>query len=210
MTNTTYKPNLGGLEGADAICQAQADAANLKGRYMASATFSKSSFAKTIALARGELMPAVASIGYPADGSRAEDRIRQHAGSDVRLPAEKLFFEGTFSRPMNATEPYADALEAVRWAPSASNKQPWRIVHTETGWHFFLERTKGYGKGSLIYTLMRLADLQRVDIGIAMCHFELVARKMGLDGAWVVDAPSVASEGREYTATWRAAKPTPS
>lgn len=169
-------------------------------------TFTRSRFARKISLARGELMPAVAAIGHPADGNREEDGVRRRAGSDHRLAPEALFFEGTFGTPLRDGGAYAAALEAVRWAPSASNRQPWRIVRTETGWHFFLERTRGYGKGSLVYTLMRLADLQRVDIGIAMCHFELKARENGLDGSWVVSAPSVAADGREYTATWRPAR----
>jgi hypothetical protein len=160
-----------------------------------------------MSLSRNEIMPAVASVGHAANGARAEDRIRRRAGSNFRLPAEALFFDGNFGKPisMEAAGLYADALEAVRWAPSASNKQPWRIVRSKTGWHFYLERTKGYGKGSLIFTLMRMADLQRVDLGIAMSHFELVAIELGLLGSWVQDDPLVASEGREYTVTWRPA-----
>jgi nitroreductase len=90
-------------------------------------------------------------------------------------------------------------------APSASNKQPWRIVRRGRDWHFYLQRTKGYGKGSAIFVMLRLADLQRVDLGIAMCHFELAARELGLEGAWALDEPAVGPLGRgvEYTATWR-------
>ena len=170
-------------------------------------TFSKSRFAKKIALARNELMPAVASVGYIKEGCQAQDRIRRLARSSHRLPSEALFCEGSFGKPVpeGGAGPYVDALEMVRWAPSASNKQPWRIVHTEGGWHFYLERTKGYGKGSLVYSLLRLADLQRVDLGIAMCHFELVARERGLAGSWVLAEPNISlpSERTQYTATWR-------
>jgi nitroreductase len=170
-------------------------------------TFSKSRFAKSIVLTPDELLPAVASVGYGVDGSRDKDRVRRSAGSNFRLPAESLFFEGGFDKPISkaVAGPLADVLEAVRWAPSASNKQPWRLVRTDAGWHFYLERTKGYGKGSLVFRMMRLPDLQRTDIGIAMCHFELVARELGIAGSWVVDEPSVASGEREYTATWRPA-----
>ncbi len=88
--------------------------------------------------------------------------------------------------------------------PSATNKQPWRIVRGGDAWHFYLRRTKGYGKGSLAFKALRIADLQRVDMGIAMCHFELVAREAGLDGRWVVDDPGLdVPDGVEYTATWR-------
>ena len=91
-------------------------------------------------------------------------------------------------------------------APSATNKQPWRIVRAGLDWHFLLRRTKGYGKGSPVFKLLRIADLQRIDLGIAMCHFALVARECGLDGRWVVDdpGPALPDHGVEYTATWRA------
>ena len=48
-------------------------------------------------------------------------------------------------------------------------------------------------------------------MGIALCHFELVARETGLGGAWVVEDPGLvaAGSGCEYTATWRPAPPMP-
>jgi nitroreductase len=97
-------------------------------------------------------------------------------------------------------------LEAVRWSPSASNKQPWRIVRVGEDWHFYLQRTRGYGKGSLLFAALRLADLQRVDMGIAMCHFELAAHELGLAGNWAVEQPGIElpDPATEYTATWRA------
>jgi len=172
-------------------------------------SFSKSGFARKFALAEDELMPAVAAVGYPEEGSFARDRIRKMAGSNFRRPPEELFFDGAFGAPLSpaAAGAYSGPLETVRWAPSASNRQPWRVVRTESGWHFHLARTKGYGKGTLTFTVLRMADLQRVDMGIAMCHFELAAREAGLDGGWVFEDPGVAAPqaGVEYTATWRPA-----
>jgi hypothetical protein len=173
-------------------------------------TFSKSGFARKISPAAGELMPAVAALGHAADGSLEKDRIRRMAGSNSRRPAEELFFENAFGSPLSplGAGPYAAALEAVRWAPSASNRQPWRVVRTDAGWHFHLARTKGYGKGTLLFTVLRLADLQRIDLGIALCHFELAAREASLDGSWVIEDPGLAppGAGTEYTATWRPAR----
>lgn len=170
-------------------------------------TFSKSGFARRIALARNEVMPAVAAVGYADDASFAKDRLRRMAGSNFRRPPDELFFDGSFATPLALTGAgsYATPLEAVRWAPSASNRQPWRVVRTAAGWHFHLARTRGYGKGTLVFTVLRLADLQRVDLGIAMCHFELAAREAGMEGAWVVDDPEVAAAqtALEYIATWR-------
>jgi hypothetical protein len=49
-----------------------------------------------------------------------------------------------------------------------------------------------------------MVDLQRVDMGIAMSHFELTANELGLDGRWEVDesARHKPDEWVEYTASW--------
>jgi len=172
-------------------------------------SFTKSSFARKIGAARDEIVPAVVAVGYPADGSRGH-WIRERAGSDHRLPHDRLFFEDVLDRPLllSAAGEWADALEAVRRAPSASNKQPWRLVRSGRIWRFYLQRTKGYGKGTVTFTLMRTADLQRVDMGIAICHFDLVARERGLVGRWLVEqpAPDAGRPDVEYTAS-RIAEP---
>jgi nitroreductase len=170
-------------------------------------TFTKSSFAVRMGgLERDEVMPAVVSLGRIGDDGT--ERIREREAGSRRLPAAALFFEERFGAPLDvdSVDGYASVLEGVRMAPSASNKQPWRIVRRGNAWHFFLQRTRGYGKGSALFRVLRLADLQRVDLGIAMCHFELAARELGLAGDWVVDEPDIAmpDAGAEYTATWRA------
>jgi hypothetical protein len=90
----------------------------------------------------------------------------------------------------------------VRLGPSASNRQPWRIIRDGNDWHFYLRRTPGYGERNT--SLLKLADLQRVDMGIAMCHFELTARELGLSGEWkhvkqLIEKPD---EQIEYIITW--------
>ncbi len=174
-------------------------------------TFSKSSFARKVAATPREVVPAVTAVGYIAEGGKSRDRIRKRAGSDLRLPWESLFFDEGFEEPLTRERAgcHAEQLEMIRLAPSASNKQPWRIVRIGAVWHFFLQRTKGYGKGSLLFRLLHLADLPRVDMGIAMCHFELTARELGLPGRWVIDDPRIAKpdETTEYTASWRTALP---
>jgi nitroreductase len=168
-------------------------------------SFTKSSFAKKISATSTETIPAVTAVGYIAGNDNIRGQIRKRAGAQHRLPKEELFFDRIFGNPINEENigMYADVLKMVRWAPSASNKQPWRLVRNGNAWHFYLQRTKGYGKGSLIFNLLRLADLQRVDMGIAMCHFELAAHELGLQGSWVIDEPKLTMpEGTEYTVTW--------
>jgi hypothetical protein len=167
-------------------------------------TFTKSRFAARIGVRKDEQMPAVVATGVPAGRPYAPDQIsRRVAGSDHRLPWEALFFDSQFSQPLTpqGAGAYAPALEMVRLGPSASNKQPWRIVRQGQSWHFFIQRSPSYGR---TLRLARLADMPRLDIGIALCHFELTARELGLAGAWQVTAPDVPllPAHTEYTATW--------
>ena len=74
----------------------------------------------------------------------------------------------------------------LRLAPSASNKQPWRVVSFNQAWRFYLQRTPGYSDDP-IKRMLGLCDLQRVDMGIAMCHFELAAQSLKLKGKWEVE-----------------------
>ena len=168
--------------------------------------FTKSSFAKRISAVTAEIVPAVAAVGYAAENNRARDRLRRMARSDTRLPWDALFFREGFATPLvEATAGhYATPLAMVRLAPSASNRQPWRVVRDGSAYHFYLQRTPGYGRGTLPFTLLGLADLQRVDIGIAMCHFALTARELGLAGEWTVRQPSLPAPGDtgEYVVTW--------
>jgi len=56
----------------------------------------------------------------------------------------------------------------------------------------------------LTFALLRLADLQRVDMGIAMSHFELTAQELGLKGKWLVQEPEIDKPDSltEYVASW--------
>jgi nitroreductase len=168
-------------------------------------TFTKSRFARRFGIRDGEELPAAVSVGYPSEQPTAIEAVsRRYADSHNRLPWEDLFFDGDFGSPMTpeAAGAYAAVLEMVRIAPSASNKQPWRIVRRGNSWHLFLERSATYR--SWMPALARIADMPRVDMGIAMCHFELAAREQGLEGRWQLAAPEPAIAGapEEYSATW--------
>ena len=173
-------------------------------------TFTQSSFARKISLTGEEVMPAVASIGYIPNPEKARNGlVRQLADSHHRLSWERLFFDRQFGLPLKREDAgeYATPLEMVRLAPSASNKQPWRIVRDGSAWHFYLGRTPGYREG-FFQVLLNLVDLQRMDMGIAMCHFELTAREAGLKGEWVVKEPEIEKPDglTEYTVSWKRIK----
>jgi nitroreductase len=169
-------------------------------------SFTRSSFAQKIAITGDESVPAVVSVGHiPEQPTRRDRLIRRGAGSHSRFPWEQVFFRGKLGAPLTreAAGAYAVPLDMVRLAPSASNKQPWRVVQDGNVWHFFLQRTPGYRKGGL-KRFARMADLQRIDMGIAMSHFELSAGELGLGGRWVRLDPGLErpDERTEYTVSW--------
>ncbi|MCJ7714927.1 MAG: nitroreductase family protein [Anaerolineales bacterium] len=173
-------------------------------------TFTKSRFARILDLQNGEIIPSVASIGYPADQTAFMDRVsRLYAGADRRFPWENLFFNKQFETPLIPEEAgvYKNPLELVRLAPSASNKQPWRIVKIGNAWHFYIFRNRQYPP-PIFNFLLNLADLQRIDLGIAMSHFELTARELGLSGAWHYQDPGISLPNPlvKYSISWRETK----
>ena len=175
-------------------------------------TFKRSTFAERISASEDEVIPAVTSVGYPNKKPRKFDlRIRQEADADRRFSWTDLFFDGGFETPLSEEDAgeFATSLAMVRKAPSASNKQPWRIVkdqdalNNQVVWHFYLLRTPGYLDNRYV-KMMKIEDLQRVDMGIAMCHFELTNRALDLPGDWAVlnsrdDQPD---QGGEYLVSW--------
>ena len=168
-------------------------------------TFRRSSFAGRMDLGEDEVMPCVTPVGYISEQRSLVDRVvRRHARGERRYPWERLFFEGRFGEPLASGRAgaYAGPLEMVRLGPSASNKQPWRVVQGDGAWHFFLQRTPGYLQGA--DGMFVEGDLQRVDLGIALCHFELAAREAGLAGRWALGEPGIDTPDdlTEYTASW--------
>jgi hypothetical protein len=93
-------------------------------------------------------------------------------------------------------------LEAVRLGPSASNKQPWRVLRDDGVWDFYLRRTPGYLRSN--GGRRDNGDLQRADMGIALCHWELTALELGLQGHWSGDRQDrrKTADLTEYTASW--------
>ena len=170
-------------------------------------TFTKSRFSRIIGKKEGETIPAVISIGYPANQKAWIDRAsRVYAGADRRKSWDEIFFTGNFQTPLSKelAVGYREPLELVRLAPSASNKQPWRVLFLDNQWHFYLQRTKNYPT-PIFNRILDLADLQLVDIGIAMSHFELSLRDLGLDGEWICADPEIPQPNpeMEYTITWQ-------
>ncbi|NMB54490.1 MAG: nitroreductase [Leptolinea sp.] len=164
-------------------------------------SFTRGSFSHRINAARGETLPAVISVGIPAQVRSAAqvDQLRKRAAWS------ELFFLNDFDTPLEKGQAgaYAESLEMVRLAPSAKNYQPWRVIRQAEKWHFYMQRNKGY-REFVVPALTGIADLQRMDMGIAMAHFELTAREAGLSGGWGIADPGISLPNKltEYSVTW--------
>ncbi len=81
-------------------------------------------------------------------------------------------------------------LEAVRWYPSAANMQPCRVVKENKSYHFYEKHADGY-KSDAAW------DVQKIDLGIAICHFMSVT-----EGKFSINDPGITTgENVEYIAT---------
>lgn len=162
-------------------------------------TFNKGEFAKALEVEAGELFPAITPIGYPKDNKRILESITRMAiKADKKKNFEELFFDKDFTKPLTKENAgaYAKPLEFVRLGPSASNKQPWRAVKEGDNVHFYELRTPSYSE-KLGY------DIQRVDMGIAMCHFHMGALEYKLSGEFKTVNPNIHTpELADYICSW--------
>jgi len=169
-------------------------------------SFTRSTFALKINANENEIIPAVTAIGVIENEEKArKGLLRRQIKADQRLGWDQLFFENNFDTPLTkqAADKWIMPLEMIRIGPSGSNKQPWRIVKVGNVWHFYLQRTKGYRENSL-NRFLGIEDIQRLDMGIAMCHFELTAHELGLPGTWLCQEPCIQKPDplTEYTTSW--------
>jgi nitroreductase len=160
-------------------------------------TFTRSSFAAQAGITGDEILAVITPVGRPhVKRSLMDSAIRVIAGSHNRKPWKELFSDTNLQTPLTEENAgsLARAFECVRIAPSASNKQPWRLVKAPKAVHLFLERTKGYAK------MFKTIDIQSIDMGIAMYHFEAAARECGTTGSWRRESGFPTQTGWEYIA----------
>lgn len=164
------------------------------------ATIGRKGFEEAMAVKEGEVMPVVSPIGYAAkERSIRENLMRKGMKSDERQPFPKLFFRNDFQHSLQESEAgqWLTPLKMVQLAPSATNKQPWRLIVEENKVHFYEEKTKGYANEST-------GDIQKVDLGIALYHFEVGAKEHGLKGSILQKNPGISTaENVEYITTYQ-------
>ena len=75
----------------------------------------------------------------------------------------------------------------VRLSPSANNVQEWRVLLDDEALHF-------YKKPYLTF--------DSIDMGIALCHFELSCKELGIDGKLEVLNNPPANDKIIYVISW--------
>ena len=151
-------------------------------------TFDRAAFEKAAGVEDGERMLIASPLGYASDTMSVKEKImRRSIRADHRKDVSELFFDGGFDKPMTSVD---EKLEAVRLAPSAVNLQPWRVLRSGDSYHF-------YKKEQRDYTKKVDWDVQKIDVGIALCHFMMMT-----DGQLSVSEPDIRKpDDLEYIAT---------
>jgi len=154
-------------------------------------SFSRSDFKKQITLKPNEKLKIVSPVGYAHDRKRFLEKYivnadKKHAS---RKPFGELFFDNCFDNPLTETAAgqFYKPLEMVRLAPSANNMQEWRVLIKDKTAHFY---KKPYPM------------FDNIDMGIALCHFELTCKEIGFDGTFVILKDFPRNDSIKYVISW--------
>jgi hypothetical protein len=129
-------------------------------------------------------IPSIVIVGYSDDKPTYQDKfLRFSVNASKRQGWDKMYFNYKLKTPLTPEhiKKYSDSLEMVRFAPSSGNTQPWRVFFDETmnEFHFFKK---------VISKRYELSGVHDIDMGIALCHFELTSLQNGLSGSWLKHA----------------------
>ncbi|MHA1629250.1 MAG: nitroreductase family protein [Candidatus Heimdallarchaeota archaeon] len=163
-------------------------------------TFRNDYLAKVIELKNDEIIPAISPVGYPTNTTGIRDSIISLAIRSKRRKSWKhFFFQKDFFHTLSreAAGKFSETLEMVRWAPSSRNSQLWRIIKDEKMFHFYIETTEKI-------TPTKFPKLKLLDIGIALCHFDLCVQEQNIKGSWqkIAEKENEKSHLKRYIISW--------
>jgi len=160
-----------------------------------------STYFNEVSIEDGFDIPGIIIVGYSDDKPTYQDKfLRFSVKASRRQRWNKLFYNYRSKTPLTPkyVKKYSDSLEMVRLAPSSGNTQPWRVFFDETmnEFHFFKK---------VISKRYELRGIHDIDMGIALCHFELASLQNGLSGRWLKHAKENVDPiiDLQYIMTWK-------
>lgn len=125
------------------------------------ALFDSEALGDNLGLEKGQAVRALIAWGrgHKVPGTKEKSGRRQ--------PPEKL---AVYAEDRDTRYPWRTVLEAVRWAPSAINRQPWRLWFGASAVHLF-SRSGRLARSGI-----------PIDMGIALCHLELACEQLAIPG----------------------------
>jgi len=137
-------------------------------------TFNRKNLKKNILDENKYFIPIITPIGFENKKKTFREKIiRSIAKADNRIPANEILLPSS-KYYVKQSEIFYKIINMIRLAPSASNRQPWRVEIENNIFHFYIKRTKGYNK------IVPGIDLQKIDMGIALCHFHKTLKELNI------------------------------
>jgi len=147
-------------------------------------TFQRDLLQSRLSLSDSEIIPAITPVGFSAGKRRfMENLLRSVAGADNRKDPKDLLFASDAKTPFSKENLNAlvSVFDSVRIGPSASNKQPWRLVVLDTEKKAIALCIDEDEKYTNAISGMKV---QNLDMGIALKHFEVALENAKIKGSW--------------------------
>lgn len=142
-------------------------------------TFKKQKLEALYLMKGNRTIPAVLAIGIPKEEKSVMERMVKLATQPInRKPLSEFVFDQGFEQSLvlKPGSKWETIFTCVQRAPSARNSQPWRVVREYNQYHFYLQAREE-------------TTLNRINMGIAICHFDLARMELGVEGSWRVIRP---------------------
>ncbi len=145
------------------------------------ATFRGSDFEKGERWDDGKSLRIISPVGIPAAKRSLKERLMRFAVVSARRKSfGELFFSDGFTKPLDETDRYAEALAMMRLAPSSTNSQPWRAISDGSTVHFYYKPKSA---------------LSVLDCGIGLYHFFATEQLRKREGKFFTAATPPAAPG---------------
>ncbi len=105
-----------------------------------------------------------------------ENTLRSNPDAASRKEISELVLDDIDDVP----DKWLKVLDAARMAPSAMNSQPWRFKVKDSGIDLYIE-TGGGIINKIGKTFGNLEEMNKIDLGIALCHIQIGAEKFSID-----------------------------